>query len=119
MPGHGHVHVGVGRGEGGHADSLVRVLCCFATVGGCGLNPARRRRGVVEEAQQFHRERHDQVLFFSAATSVTVCSSRSCRAAGSAAITVAASANRVDAWYSPSAAMTGAALAFGSTGATT
>ena len=47
-----------------------------------------------------------RVLFFSAATSATVCSSRSCRAAGSAAITVAASASLVDAWYSPSAAMT-------------
>src|SRR5207248_6832176 len=46
------------------------------------------------------------LLFFSAATSATVCSSRSCSAAGSADITVAASASLVDAWYSPSAAMT-------------
>ncbi len=46
-----------------------------------------------------------RVLFFSAATSTTVCSSRNCNAAGSAAMTVAAWASFLDAWYSPSAAM--------------
>jgi hypothetical protein len=46
-----------------------------------------------------------RVLFFSAATSTTVCSSRSCSAAGSAAITAAAWASFLDAWYSPSAEM--------------
>jgi hypothetical protein len=45
------------------------------------------------------------VLFFSAATSTTVCSSRSCNAAGSRAITLAAAARRLEAWYSPSAVM--------------
>ncbi len=45
------------------------------------------------------------VLFFSAATSTTVCSSRSCSAAGSRAITLAAAASRLEAWYSPSAEM--------------
>src|SRR5580700_6546735 len=45
------------------------------------------------------------VLFFSPATSTTVCSSRSCSAAGSRAITLAAAASRLDAWYSPSAVM--------------
>ncbi len=52
-----------------------------------------------------------RVLFFSAATSTTVCNSRSCSAAGSRAITLAAAASRLDAWYSPSAVMIrGAAL---------
>jgi hypothetical protein len=46
-----------------------------------------------------------RVLFFSPATSTTVCSSRSCSAAGSRAITFAAAASRLDAWYSPSAVM--------------
>ncbi len=45
------------------------------------------------------------VLLRSAATSTTVCSSRSWRAAGSRAITLAAAASRLDAWYSPSAVM--------------
>ena len=46
-----------------------------------------------------------RVLFFSAATSTTVCSSLSCNAAGSRAITLAAMASRLEAWYSPSAEM--------------
>ena len=46
-----------------------------------------------------------RVLFFSAATSTTVCSSRSCSAAGSRAMTLAAAARRLEAWYSPSAVM--------------
>ena len=37
------------------------------------------------------------VLFFSAATSTTVCSNRSCKAAGSAAMTVAAWASFLEA----------------------
>jgi hypothetical protein len=45
------------------------------------------------------------VLFFSPATSTTVCSSRSGKAAGSRAITLAAAANHLEAWYSPSAVM--------------
>src|SRR5260370_21231546 len=45
------------------------------------------------------------VLFRSPATSTTVCSSRSCSAAGSRAITFAAAASPSDAWYSPSAVM--------------
>ena len=45
------------------------------------------------------------VLLRSAATSTTVCSSRSCSAAGSRAITLAAAASRLEAWYSPSAVM--------------
>ena len=74
----------------------------------------RRRRGAgrgrwrgcaVEEAQQFHRDGHDQSAVLLAATSTTVCSSRSCKAAGSAAMTAAAWASFLDAWYSPSAEM--------------
>src|SRR5689334_13852740 len=45
------------------------------------------------------------VLFFSAATSTTVCSSRSWSAAGSRDMTLAAAARRLEAWYSPSAVM--------------
>ena len=45
------------------------------------------------------------VLLRSAATSTTVCSSRSWSAAGSLAMTLAAAASRLDAWYSPSAVM--------------
>ena len=45
------------------------------------------------------------VLFCSPATSTAVCSSRSCSAAGSRAITLAAMASRLEAWYSPSAVM--------------
>ncbi len=45
------------------------------------------------------------VEFFSAATSTTVCSSRSCSAAGVADITAAASESRAEAWNSPSAVM--------------
>ena len=45
------------------------------------------------------------VLLRSPATSTTVCSSRSCSAAGSRAITFAAAARRLEAWYSPSAVM--------------
>jgi hypothetical protein len=66
--------------------------------------------------QLFDRNGHDpaRVLVFSAATSTTVCSSRSCKAAGSAAMTVAAWASFLDAWYSPSAEIyPGAALPFG------
>ena len=46
------------------------------------------------------------MLFFSAATSTTVCSSRSCSAAGSADIAAAAWASFCEAWNSPSAAIT-------------
>jgi hypothetical protein len=45
------------------------------------------------------------VLLGSEATSTTVCRSRSCSAAGPRAITSAAAASRLDAWYSPSAVM--------------
>jgi hypothetical protein len=45
------------------------------------------------------------VLLRSEATSTTVCSSRSWSAAGSRAMTLAAAASRLDAWYSPSAVM--------------
>jgi hypothetical protein len=51
-------------------------------------------------AQQFGRDGHDQGAVFSAATTTTVCSSRSCKAAGSAAMTAAAWASFLDAWYS-------------------
>ncbi len=47
-----------------------------------------------------------RVLFFSAATSTTVCNSRSWSAAGSTDIAVAASASFFEAWNSPSAAIT-------------
>ena len=47
-----------------------------------------------------------RVLFFSAATSDTVCSSRSCMAPGVSAMVPAASDSLVEAWNSPSAAMT-------------
>jgi len=46
-----------------------------------------------------------RVLLRSEATSTTVCSSRSWSAAGSRAITLAAIASRLEAWYSPSAVM--------------
>ena len=45
------------------------------------------------------------VLFFSAETSTTVCSSRSWSAAGSCDMISAAAASRLDAWNSPSAVM--------------
>ena len=65
---------------------------------------ARRRAAVpVREAQP--GTGMTRVLFFSAVTSTTVCSGRSCKAAGSAAMTKAACASLLDAWYSPSAVM--------------
>ena len=46
-----------------------------------------------------------RALLRSEATSTTACSSRNCSAAGSRAITLAAAASRLEAWYSPSAVM--------------
>ena len=46
------------------------------------------------------------VLFWSEATSLTVCSNRSCIAPEGAPITCAASASRAEAWNSPSVAIT-------------
>ena len=55
-----------------------------------------------------------RVLFFSAATSTTVCRSRSCRAAGSADMMVAACASFLDAWiFAVGRDDPRAALAFG------
>ena len=59
MPGQGHTHGRAGPGEGGHVRCLTRAVCCPG-IGGCRLDPGPRMRGVVEEAQQFDREGHDQ-----------------------------------------------------------
>jgi hypothetical protein len=76
----------------------------------CGRDPCGHRgRLHGQRAERCHPpvalSRRIRVLLRSEATSTTVCGSRNCSAAGSRAITFAAMASRLEAWYSPSAVM--------------
>ena len=89
-----------GSGERGRG----RGACGLVAIAG-RLREAAAHGCPVEKRSSSTGNGMTSVLFFSAATSTTVCSNRSCNAAGSAAMTEAAWASFLEAWYSPSAAM--------------